>query len=122
MMTFINLQFPSKTGRFPTLPSCCRVVVLLSPRGTVQVGFLELDENQGLSITNSWPHLAMQFMTLLPMLDIGQVEWFEVYAERLPGGLENVSRVYITADTRRFEFVQDSVLRRRLWSAFEIEN
>jgi hypothetical protein len=92
------------------LPERCSAAVLLSPEGVVQVALMEIAENHGRSVTNSWPGIARHFMaTHLPTLPIEATRWFEVYPYRIDGC---VSRVLITADGHRFEYEQDPAVRK----------
>jgi hypothetical protein len=104
------------------LPDCCRAAVLFSPGGKLEIAFMELAENHGRSVTNSWSLLAERFLAShLPNVAKADVSWFEVYPYYI-SGLQNVSRVLIKASGHRFEYEQDPIIRMRIWRALEIQD
>jgi hypothetical protein len=113
-----DLSFSDDTGA----PARCRAAVILYPSGAAEIAVLEVEENTGRSVTNSWPSLAQRVLdTVLPAFQVDEVIWYEVYPDRWRGQ-ENVSRVLIAkADGgHRFEYEQNPVVRRRIWEALAL--
>jgi hypothetical protein len=104
------------------LPTVCRAAIFLAPSG-FQVAIQELDENNGRSVTNSWPALADTFLALhMERVDFHRVTWFEVYPYYFASGDENVCRVFPKGTHRRFEYEQDPSVRRRIWQALGLSD
>jgi hypothetical protein len=108
------------------LPNRCRVAAIISSNGHLQIAVMEMKENHGRSVTNSWPVLADRILgAAFPAVDATEVEWFEVYPYRFAGGKENVSRVLLSKKgwrrSHRFDYEQDALIRERIWAALEIE-
>lgn len=102
------------------LPARCRAAVILNPSGDAEIALLELPDNRGRSVTNSWPRIAGWVLAnVLPAYQIEEVTWYEVYPDRWRGQ-ENVSRVIIKNESHRFEYEQDPTVRRRIWEALDL--
>ncbi|MDA9441064.1 hypothetical protein XH98_18600 [Bradyrhizobium sp. CCBAU 51745] len=107
------------------VPTSCRAAALLSSTGTLQIALMEVPGNRGTSVTNSWPGLAKRVLAAsFPTLSLSDVAWFEVYPYRLDEEKENVSRVILSEDgsSHRFEYEQDTSVRKQIWQALEIES
>jgi hypothetical protein len=104
------------------LPARCRAAVILFSSGAAEIALLELPENTGRSVTNSWPRVAEQVLaSVLPAFRIEEVTWYEVYPDRWRGK-ENVSRVIIANDGGyRFEYEQDPLVRKRIWEGLGLD-
>lgn len=103
------------------VPARCRAALLLSPLGAIEVAIMELPENTGRSVTNSWPGVALRLLAaVLPTVPAEHVVFYEVYPDRFRGD-ENVSRVTISSGSHRWEYEQDPVVRKRIWSALGLD-
>lgn len=114
----VDITFPDSN----VLPAVCRAAIFLAPSG-FQVAVQELDENNGRSVTNSWPALADKFLALhMERVDFHRITWFEVYPDYFPFGGENVCRVFPKDTYRRFEYEQDPAVRRLIWRTLGLDN
>jgi len=103
------------------VPARCRTAMVRTPSGAVEIGVLELPENQGRSVTNSWPTIAERILAkCLPGFRIEDVLWYEAYPDRWRGQ-ENVCRVKIANARHRFEHEPDPATRRRIWTALGLD-
>ena len=103
------------------VPACCRAALLLSPSGATEIAILELPENHGRSVTDSWPIVAERILAAcLPGVRIDDVIWYEAYAHRWRGQ-ENVCRVKIGNGCHQFEYEPDPAVRRRIWVALGLD-
>jgi hypothetical protein len=103
------------------VPARCRAALLLSPSGATEIAILELPENHGRSVTNSWPIVAERILAaFLPGVRIDDVIWYEAYPHR-GRGQENVCRVKIGSGRHQFEYEQDAAVRRRIWIALGLD-
>lgn len=95
----------------------CKAAVLRGDDKIVRVAFLEIDANEGPSVTNSWPAIAEQFRSFIPGCPLESIEWYEVYPVQFKDGREDVFQ-YRLGSRGGWLPVADANLRRRIWLAF----
>ena len=57
------------------VPARCRAALLLSPSGATEIAILELSENHGRSVTNSWPIVAERILAAYLLLEELEGRW-----------------------------------------------